>query len=204
MADFSRNDEAGPRSPDAQARAPDGLTLVLVEHRATLLRFLVRRLGNDDEAEDALQDVWIKLDKNPPTAPIGDPLAYLFRMAENAARDLRRSDMRRHARESNWAEQNTPGEIDGHEEPSPEEVALQREQLRGVEARIARLPERTRRIFVAFRLEGVRQKQLAAEHGISLSAVQKHLQRAYRAVIELADGDDPEDLDNDDARMGPS
>ena len=166
-----------------------GMAALFVQNRPVLLRFLVRRTGSEAEAEDALQELWVKLQEKPPSGPIADPLAYLFRMAENAARDLRRSEMRRHAREGNWAEQQGAGETGGGVEPSPEESAIGREQLRAVQRRLMRLPERTRRIFAAFRLEGQPQKDIAGEHGISLSAVQKHLQRAYRAVIDEDDAE---------------
>jgi RNA polymerase sigma-70 factor (ECF subfamily) len=44
------------------------------------------------------------------------------------------------------------------------------------------LGERTDYIFRRHRVEGIPQRDIAAELGISLSAVEKHLQRAYRAV----------------------
>lgn len=201
MPDFTRPDEMDLPAPDSRLGVPGGLAAIFLDQRSTLLRFLTRRLGSQSEAEDALQEVWIKLSERPPSSPIADPLAYLFRMSENAARDLRRSESRRHSREGHWVEQRV---ADGGSDPSPEDVAVQREHLRAVAARLARLPERTRQIFLAFRVNGRPQKQLAADHGISLSAVQKHLQRAYRAVLELADDEESEKSGNDDAGMGPS
>jgi DNA-directed RNA polymerase specialized sigma24 family protein len=47
------------------------------------------------------------------------------------------------------------------------------------------LPERTAFAFRAVRIEGTPQKEIAAQMGISLSAVEKHLQRAYHAVIDV-------------------
>jgi len=44
------------------------------------------------------------------------------------------------------------------------------------------LPERTRTIFRRFRLDGEPQRQIAADLGISVSAIEKHLTRAYEAV----------------------
>lgn len=182
--------------PDNQAEesgaASGGIIGICVEQRAVLLRFLGRRLQDAALAEDVLQDVWIKLNDRPPTKPIADPLAYLFQVCENAARDLRRSEGRRHVREKNWAEQ---GGSESETEPSPEQRAIERETLQRIGERLERLPDRTRRIFVAFRLEGRPQKDLAHDHGISLSAVQKHLQRAYRALLRPEDEENSTDAD---------
>jgi RNA polymerase sigma factor (sigma-70 family) len=49
---------------------------------------------------------------------------------------------------------------------------------------LARLPERTRQILLAVRIEGASLKEAAARHGISTSAVEKHLSRALRALSE--------------------
>ena len=50
---------------------------------------------------------------------------------------------------------------------------------------IADLGERTDTIFRRFRVEGVGQKRIAEELGISINTVEKHLQRAYRALVGL-------------------
>ncbi len=64
-------------------------------------------------------------------------------------------------------------------------MLVARDQLRRVDAVLDTLPERTAFAFRAVRIDGVPQKQIAAEMGISLSAVEKHLQRGYRAVLDF-------------------
>ena len=44
--------------------------------------------------------------------------------------------------------------------------------------------------FVLFRVEGVPQRDIATQLGISLSAVEKDLQRAYRAIADLKESGD--------------
>ena len=73
-------------------------------------------------------------------------------------------------------------EID--DQPSAEERLIARERLAVVQRALARLPERTVVILRRFRLDEIGQRQIAAELGISVSAVEKHLQRAYRALLE--------------------
>lgn len=49
------------------------------------------------------------------------------------------------------------------------------------------LPERTRVIFILRRLEGLKYQDIANRFGISVSAVEKHMERA---VAQLAKGMD--------------
>ncbi|MDB5663051.1 MAG: polymerase sigma factor [Sphingomonas bacterium] len=169
-----------------------GLIGVLIANRARITRFLRARLGDDSEAEDALHDLWIKLQASP-SGPVADPLAYVYRMAANAASDRRRSALRRGRRDSDWA---GTGQLDEASAKlvSAEQMLIVRDELARVERALAALPERTSRIFRAFRVEGVSQKAIAAEHGISISAVEKHLQRAYRTILAVRkalDADEP-------------
>lgn len=155
-----------------------GLEAVFLDSRPALLRFL-RARGAGDAAEDLLQELWVKAAKGA-LEPIADPLAYLYRTANNLVLDRHRSELRRGRREQQWSHGSTGSEG----EPSPEHVLAAREQLRAAEAVLARLGERTETIFRRYRLEGITQVQIANEMGISLSAVEKHLQKAYRALIE--------------------
>lgn len=162
-----------------------GLQSILVSHRAALARYLRARIRCDGDVEDILQDLWLKT-SSLETGPVAEPLAYLYRMAENLVRDRARSSVRRHMREAEW----TTGEIDGtvdaavDSQPTAERILLARDHLNRVDARIDALPDRASQIFRLVRIEGTPQKEVAATLGISLSAVEKHLQRAYRAVIE--------------------
>ena len=73
---------------------------------------------------------------------------------------------------------------------SGERIVLARDQLRVVEARLAGLGERTWTILRLFRIHGLPQERIAADLGISLSAVEKHLQKAYRALLSIDREDD--------------
>lgn len=158
-----------------------GLVAVFDQNRAALLRFLQAR-GAGDAAEDILQELWIKASAGT-SHPIADPLPYLFRMAANLVIDQRRAQLRKERREHDWSEF---GHGDAAEDvDSGERKAMAREQLRLVEATLRDLGERTETIFRRYRLDGASQREIAAELGISLSAVEKHLQRAYRALIAL-------------------
>ena len=146
-----------------------------------LLRLLAARLRDPELAEDVLQELWIKLE-GMPSGPIADPTAYLYRMANNLAFDRRRSEVRRSAREGVWLETQ-----DVVEEANAERSLIARERLEQLKATLAALPERTAMIFRRYRIDGVPRRDIAIEEGISVSAVEKHLQRAYRAIHEITE-----------------
>ncbi|WP_447410685.1 sigma factor, partial [Clostridium perfringens] len=68
--------------------ADDGLRGIFLEQRAALLRMLTARLGNRDDAEDVLQDMWLRLD-GLSDGPVAQPAAFLYRIAANLATDRR-------------------------------------------------------------------------------------------------------------------
>jgi RNA polymerase sigma-70 factor (ECF subfamily) len=154
-----------------------GLQAVFLENRAALLRFL-RARGAGDGAEDLAQELWIRA-SSAATGPIRDPLAYLYRTANNLMLDRRRAELRAGRRDDDWL-QARPGDT-----PSHEQALIARQQLQEADAVLAALGARTDEIFRKFRLGGMTQVEIASELGISLSAVEKHLQKAYRALIEL-------------------
>ena len=174
-------------------KATRGLEAVFMANRPALLRYVRARLRGEGESEDILQDLWLKL-STLETGPVSEPLAYLYRMAENQVLDRRRSAMRRTNRETEW----TKGQIDGtvdssvDAQPSAERTLIARDFLKHVNDALDALPDRTAFAFRAARIEGTPQKEIAVAMGVSLSAVEKHLQKAYRALIEVQQGLDAE------------
>lgn len=143
-----------------------------------LLRFL-RARGAGDSAEDLLQEIWLRVSSRDP-GPIADPLPYLYRTANNLMLDRYRSDMRRQRREKDW----TDSEVE-HDEGPPEDRTIAAEQLAQVDALLRDLGPRVETVFRRFRLEGEGQRQIAQDLGVSLTTVEKDLQKAYRALVTL-------------------
>ena len=160
----------------------DGLQAILLTNRATLLRFVAAR-GAGDEAEDVLQELWIKVSAAP-TGPIANPLSYLFRAAENLMRDRHRAHRQAILRDAAWDESHSaslPGISDA---PAGERVLIAREELGRIEAALAALGDRARDVFRLHRIEGLAQRDIATRLGVSLSTVESDMRKAYRAVLD--------------------
>jgi RNA polymerase sigma-70 factor (ECF subfamily) len=119
-------------------------------------------------------------------------LAYLYRTANNLMLDRRRGDMRRVRREREWSDAQTIGGGYATGAQDGERLLLARDEVRSLEAALAALGERTDAIFRRFRLDGLTQQEIARENAISLSAVEKHLQKAYRALLQFRRASDAE------------
>jgi RNA polymerase sigma factor (sigma-70 family) len=177
------------RAGEDQGTGDTGLTQLLGEMRPELLRFMLVRGCNPAEVEDLLQDLYVKLTITR-TGPVSNPRAYLYQMTNNLLHDHRRGRQRQQARDDHWTRNRIGPDLERDAAPSPEESAIARDELARVNAALASMPDRTAQILKMYRLDGLSQKAIATSLDLSLSAVEKHLQRAYRKLLILR-----EDLD---------
>jgi RNA polymerase sigma-70 factor (ECF subfamily) len=165
-----------------------GLEAIFIANRGALLRFL-RARGAGDEAEDLLQELWLRV-RNAPPGPIGEPISYLMRAANNLMLDRHRARVRSMRRDQDWAEAAAPAELDTADDPDPERLLVGREALAEAQAVLQSLGSRVEAIFRRYRLDGVTIDEVAREQGVSRSTVEKDLQKAYRALVALRSRDD--------------
>jgi RNA polymerase sigma-70 factor (ECF subfamily) len=155
------------------------------EFRGSLLRYFARRTHDQSELDDLVQEVFVRLLRRGRTSElIGERLSgYVFETASSVLKDRQRKRMTR------CADAHQPFDSDKHFDAdfSPEHVLLGKEQLARATAALLELPERTRVIFVLRRLEDMRFKDIAARLNISVSAVEKHMQRAVTHLVKRAD-----------------
>jgi RNA polymerase sigma-70 factor (ECF subfamily) len=153
--------------------------------RAPLLAYFRRRTGNLQEAEDLTQETFVRLIGSAGFENVEQARAFVFRVASNLLRDRIRSSIRLRKfpalpLDSIAANAFEPKLVEGLD---PERVLIGRQSLAEVLVCLDALDERTRNIFILFRLEGMRQKDIAAVYGVSVSTVEKHV---MAAVLHLA------------------
>lgn len=165
--------------PSTQAA---GLEAVFQQLRPDLVR-RARSMGASDDAEDVVQDVWLKLQTA--TSPVSNPRAYLFRIVYTAVLDRRRGQRRTARRETDWLDGVQSGETVA---PEAERAVIARETLQAVETRLQDLGDPAAAIFRLHRIEGRTQRRIADDLGMGLSTVEKHLRRAYAALLDIGDG----------------
>jgi len=150
--------------------------------RSPLMGYFVTRVGSRDEAEDLTQEVFVRLMALSSLSEIDRADAFVFRIASNLLRDRSRK-----AKRWRWQTKSPldPYAIDEFvkelvEDRGPERVLMGRETLAEVLRALDELGDRTRDIFLLFRLEGMKQQEIAVLHGIARSTVEKHVMRAVQ------------------------
>ncbi len=160
-----------------------GLAALLEAERRGLLRFLTARCGDPSEAEDLLQELWLKA-ATTLTGPIANGRAYLFRMANNLVLDRARARRRAMLRDRHWIGHHdaVSGAIELRPDPAPgaEAELLEAEEAEQVRRAVEALPDGARRALVLYRFEGHGQADIARLMGISRSGVEKHLALAMK------------------------
>lgn len=163
--------------------ATGGLAILFDSHRAELLRFLIARSGVREEAEDLLQELWIKASTQA-TGPVANGRAYLFRMANNLVLDQRRARHRAMTRDWNWLDAEGGGGLAPEDRPDPampaDEAIARKQEAVLLEQAISALPPGAQRALRLHRLEGLGQAEVAQVMGISRSGVEKHLAVAIK------------------------
>lgn len=144
--------------------------------RHWLERFFERRIRNAWEVDDLVQDVFVRIAARDSTEPVQNLGAYVLRTAVSvlADRSRRWRSKRQDLHVAFDADQH------GAEEFSPERVLEGRQELSAATAALLSLPERTRTVFILCRLDGMKQRDVAGQLGISVSAVEKHMVKAVR------------------------
>jgi RNA polymerase sigma factor (sigma-70 family) len=160
---------------------PSGLQAVILANREALLRFLTAH-GAGEAAEDLLHELWLRVGAAE-AGPIAQPLSYLYRAANNLMVDRFRSRRQAELRERQWSDAVGRADSDHSDEPSAERVIAARQLLIGAEAVLDQLGERAATIFRRHRVDGVQQRDIARDMGISLSTVEADLRRAYGAML---------------------
>lgn len=172
--------QAGGSNNERQVTNKQGtLTETFMLHRAAINRFMALRCGED--AEDLVQELWIKVQQV--DACVERPLPYVYRMAHRLVLDTRRGASR--ARDRDFAWSYVSGRLDEAETSLAERSLLAREQLERIDRTLGQLGTRAARIFRRYRLDGIEQRRIAAELGVSLSTVESDLRRSYAAISNL-------------------
>jgi RNA polymerase sigma-70 factor, ECF subfamily len=164
----------GGRVPEAQFEA------LYREHSERLVRFCRLLLEDPLEAQDVVQDVFVRVMRTPPTrdgAIAWKP--WLTRVALNLCRDRRRSWWWAWARRG-WSD---PSEITlAAPEPTPERATLGAELGDRIWDALQGLPRRQREVFALRHFEGWAVDDVAGALGISPGSVKQHLFRAVHSL----------------------
>jgi RNA polymerase sigma-70 factor (ECF subfamily) len=166
--------------------SPERLTTLFNSYHVPLVRFLTRRLGDRDLAEEVAQETFVRALRQ---ETIASERSWLVAVASNLVRDEARRDSRHRRRLELLREQ---GEAEGGAIVEPEVTQMERaqEQARARKA-IEALAERDRDALL-MREEGLSYDEIAAALELSVGSVGTTLSRARRRLMEAYEALDEE------------
>lgn len=168
------------------------LNSLIAEYQPQLKSFIRQRVGNREDAEDILQDVFYQLIRtvNEAMNPIEHVSAWLYRVARNmiinAGVKKREEELPLYHDEGEEVEmmQDITDVLFGDEttSPSPETEYLRRMVWDELETALSELPAEQREVFELTELDGVPVKVIAENMGLTVNTI---LSRKHYAVVHL-------------------
>ena len=160
---------------------------LVAKQGARLRNFIRKRVPNEADVEDLLQEVFYELvEANRLLMPIEYVTGWLFQVARNRITDLFRK--KKPEAFSDAAVVDEEGELLHMEDllPSPdagpEAVYVRKQMLQELELALSELPEEQRQVFVAHEVEGRSFRELAEESGVGINTL---LSRKRYAMLHL-------------------
>jgi len=165
-----------------------GISTILAEEGARLRNFIRRRVPNEADADDLLQDVFYEVTVAHRLAePIERWSAWMFRVARNRIIDLfRKKKMERLGSDavaiSEEGEELLLEDVLPSRDAGPAAEYARSVLLEEIEEALDELPKEQRDVFIAHEVEGYSFKEIAARTGVGVNTL---LSRKPYAVMHL-------------------
>lgn len=157
----------------------------------SLRRFIVRRVASEADAEDILQDVFLRFHQRRDSVQHADRLgAWLFQITRNAIIDYYRAPVRRRELAAGSSLELTAdqhGHTAHEAELDGDPAQAQAELASCLRPMIAQLPAHYREAVALVDLAGLTQRSAAEQLGLSVSGMKSRVQRgrsALRAILQ--------------------
>jgi RNA polymerase sigma-70 factor (ECF subfamily) len=161
-----------------QLGEPDAFDALIGRWQQPLWIYIRRMTGRDEDAQDVLQDVWLRAIRGIPRLRDGSRLrGWLFGITRRVLMDRLR---RRYAIP-------TPGRLDGEDVPSDPEPIDRESDLVALETALEAMPLGEREVLTLFYLKDLSLAELAETLSIPVGTVKSRLFRArqmLRATLE--------------------
>ncbi|HXS94555.1 MAG TPA: sigma-70 family RNA polymerase sigma factor [Candidatus Limnocylindrales bacterium] len=153
---------------------------LFLDLRQPLLRYLVCMGLNRDEAQDIVQETFLRLQRHTPTGEAMEQMrSWLFRVAHNEALNRRQKYERRFG---------SPLEgVEALAGPGTPELAFIEKERRAMVARAVGRLAQVERECLLLRSEGLRYREIAEVLGMGRSTVADTVARAIRKLTEECD-----------------
>ncbi len=150
-------------------------------HRSEILRYLIRLLGNEPDAQDTCQEVFMRAQQAfPRLAPDSNSRAWLYRIATNGALNAKRQRSRAAARAADVDPDTLPG--------ARERADDRRDDLRAISDAVRALPQRQRAALMLRQVHEMSYAEIAVAVGGNEAAARANVYQAIKKLRAVLGG----------------
>ncbi|MCP4753915.1 MAG: RNA polymerase sigma factor SigZ [Proteobacteria bacterium] len=145
------------------------------DYHSKLHHFILNRIGNADDADDILQDVFLKIHSRIDTLKENNKIqSWIYQITRNSIIDYYRT--RKPTKE-------LPSTLT---KPEPEPFAETRQEMAGwILPMIQSLPNQYKDALMLSEIEGMTQKEVAGKNGLSVSGAKSRIQRGRKMMKDM-------------------
>lgn len=152
---------------------------VFKETSKTIFNYIYYKFGNEEKANDAVQEAFVKLWENCAKVPPEKAKSFLYTVANNVSLNVLKAEKVR----LKYADKSLKT---SHESP---EFLLEEKQFKDkLDNALNSLPENQRTTFLLNRIDGNKYAEIAEMEGVSIKAIEKRMHLALKSLREQIDG----------------
>ncbi|WP_088341951.1 RNA polymerase sigma factor [Robiginitalea sediminis] len=148
-------------------------------HSKTVFNYIYYKFGNEEKAQDAVQEAFVKLWENCAKVAPEKAKAFVYTVANNLYLNVIKAEkvrLKHRPAEGNITRQD------------PEYLMEEAQFQAKLEAALDSLPENQRTTFLLNRIDGKKYHEIAEMEGVSVKAIEKRMGLALKALREIIDG----------------
>ncbi|MGD1945734.1 MAG: RNA polymerase sigma factor [Croceivirga sp.] len=146
----------------------------------TVFNYIYYKFGNEEKANDAVQEAFVKLWENCAKVPSEKAKSYLYTVANNLYLNVLKAEKVR----LKYADQHSKS-ID---KESPEYILEEKQFQKKLETALNALPENQRTTFLLNRIDGKKYSEIAEMEEVSVKAIEKRMHLALKSLRVKIDG----------------
>ena len=152
---------------------------VFKETSKTVFNYIYYKFGNEEKANDAVQEAFVKLWENCAKVSPDKAKSFLYTVANNLYLNVLKAEKVR----LKYADKSLKTT---HESP---EFLLEEKQFKDkLDHALNSLPENQRTTFLLNRIDGKKYAEIAEMEGVSVKAIEKRMHLALKSLREQVDG----------------
>ncbi|WP_350291064.1 sigma-70 family RNA polymerase sigma factor [uncultured Croceitalea sp.] len=146
----------------------------------TIFNYIYYKFGNEEKANDAVQEAFVKLWENCAKVTPEKAKSYLYTVANNLYLNVIKAEKVR----LKYADLHS----NAISNESPEYILEEKQFKQKLDNALNDLPENQRTTFLLNRIDGKKYAEIAEMEGVSIKAIEKRMHLALKSLREKIDG----------------